>query len=125
MHHRLANEIVRIEKKYPNPMSADEIFQLLDHFRYIIPAGSPMTGIGNNHQVASLSNCFVVGIDGESRPTRAVWGDPTAVTAPSLYENRSPYAVYDIAGRRIATQNAGKGVVIVKKNGKAKKILVK
>lgn len=65
MHHRLANEIARIEKKYPNPMSAEEIFQLLDHFRYIIPAGSPMTGIGNNFQVASLSNCFVVGIDGD------------------------------------------------------------
>ena len=65
MHHRLANEIARIEKKYPNPMSAEEIFQLLDHFRYIIPAGSPMTGIGNNFQVASLSNCFVIGIDGD------------------------------------------------------------
>lgn len=65
MHHRLANEIARIEKKYPNPMSAWEIFQLLDHFRYIIPAGSPMTGIGNNFQVASLSNCFVIGIDGD------------------------------------------------------------
>lgn len=65
MHHRLANEIARIEKKYENPMSAEEIFQLLDHFRYIIPAGSPMTGIGNNFQVASLSNCFVIGIDGD------------------------------------------------------------
>lgn len=65
MHHRLANEIARIEKKYENPMSAEEIFDLLDHFRYIIPAGSPMTGIGNDHQVASLSNCFVIGIDGD------------------------------------------------------------
>lgn len=65
MHHRLANEIARIEKKYENPMSAEEIFELLDHFRYIIPAGSPMTGIGNDHQVASLSNCFVIGIDGD------------------------------------------------------------
>ena len=65
MHHRLANEIARIEKKYENPMSAEEIFRLLDHFRYIIPAGSPMTGIGNDHQVASLSNCFVIGIDGD------------------------------------------------------------
>lgn len=65
MHHRLANEIARIEKKYENPMSAEEIFRLLNHFRYIIPAGSPMTGIGNDHQVASLSNCFVIGIDGD------------------------------------------------------------
>ena len=66
MHRRIANEIARIEQRYPNPLSADEIFQLLDHFRYIIPAGSPMTGIGNNHQVASLSNCFVIGLDDEA-----------------------------------------------------------
>ncbi len=66
MHHRIAAEIARIEQKYPNPMSADEIFSLLDHFKYIIPAGSPMTGIGNNHQVASLSNCFVIGLDGDA-----------------------------------------------------------
>ena len=66
MHWRMANEIARIEQKYKNPMSADEIFELLDHFRYIIPAGSPMTGIGNNHQVASLSNCFVIGLDGNA-----------------------------------------------------------
>lgn len=66
MHWRIANEIARIEQKYPNPLSAQEIFDLLDHFRYIIPAGSPMTGIGNNHQVASLSNCFVIGLDGDA-----------------------------------------------------------
>ena len=66
MHHRIANEIARIEGKYPNPMTADEVFALLDHFRYIIPAGSPMTGIGNNYQVASLSNCFVIGVDGDA-----------------------------------------------------------
>ena len=66
MHWRIANEIARIEKKYPNPLSAQEIFDLLDHFRYIIPAGSPMTGIGNDHQVASLSNCFVIGLDGDA-----------------------------------------------------------
>lgn len=66
MHWRIANEIARIEKKYANPISAREIFDLLDHFRYIIPAGSPMTGIGNNHQVASLSNCFVIGLDGDA-----------------------------------------------------------
>lgn len=66
MHWRLANEIARIEKKYPNPLSAQEIFDLLDHFKYIVPAGSPMTGIGNNHQVASLSNCFVIGLDGDA-----------------------------------------------------------
>ena len=66
MHWRIANEIARIEKKYPNPLSAEETFALLDHFRYIVPAGSPMTGIGNNHQVASLSNCFVIGLDGNA-----------------------------------------------------------
>ena len=66
MHHRIADEVVRIENKYKNPMSAEEVFGLLDHFKYIVPAGSPMTGIGNNHQVASLSNCFVVGLDGDA-----------------------------------------------------------
>lgn len=66
MHWRIANEIARIEKKYANPLSAQEIFELLDHFKYIVPAGSPMTGIGNNYQVASLSNCFVIGLDGDA-----------------------------------------------------------
>ena len=66
MHWRIANEVARIEKKYKNPMSAEQVFELLDHFRYIIPAGSPMTGIGNNRQVASLSNCFVIGLDGNA-----------------------------------------------------------
>lgn len=66
MHWRIANELARIERKYKNPISAQEVFDLLDHFRYIIPAGSPMTGIGNNHQVASLSNCFVIGLDGDA-----------------------------------------------------------
>ena len=66
MHWRIANEIARIEQKYANPMSAQEVFDLLDHFRYIVPAGSPMTGIGNNHQIASLSNCFVIGLDGNA-----------------------------------------------------------
>ena len=65
MHWRLAREIARIENKYPNPMTEREVFDLLDHFRYIIPAGSPMTGIGNDHQIASLSNCFVIGIEGD------------------------------------------------------------
>ena len=66
MHHRIAAEIARIEKKYNNPVSEDEVFALLDHFRYLVPAGSPMTGIGNHHQIASLSNCFVIGIDGNA-----------------------------------------------------------
>ena len=66
MHHRLAAEMARIERKYPNPVPEEDIFSVLDHFRFIIPAGSPMTGIGNNHQVASLSNCFVIGIDGDA-----------------------------------------------------------
>ena len=66
MHSRLATELARIEAKYPNPVPMEEIKHLLDHFRYIVPAGSPMTGIGNDYQIASLSNCFVVGIDGNS-----------------------------------------------------------
>ena len=65
MHRRLASEIARIERQYPNPCGEEEIFSLLDHFRYIVPAGSPMTGIGNTHQVASLSNCFVIGTEGD------------------------------------------------------------
>ena len=64
MHWRLANEIARIESNYPNPLSAQELFDVFDHFKYIIPQGSPMTGIGNNFQVASLSNCFVIGLEG-------------------------------------------------------------
>ena len=64
MHHRLAKEIARIEKNYPNPLTEAELFDLFDHFRYIIPQGSPMTGIGNEFQIASLSNCFVIGLDG-------------------------------------------------------------
>lgn len=66
MHHRLASEIARVEKKYPNPLSEEELFNLFDHFRYIVPQGSPMTGIGNDFQIASLSNCFVIGLDGEA-----------------------------------------------------------
>ncbi len=66
MHWRIANEIARIENKYINPLSSEQVFNLLDHFRYIVPAGSPMTGIGNDFQVSSLSNCFVVGLDGDA-----------------------------------------------------------
>ena len=66
MHHRLASEIARIENKYANPLSETELFELLRDFRYIVPAGSPMTGIGNDFQVASLSNCFVIGQDGSA-----------------------------------------------------------
>ncbi len=66
MHWRIANEIARIESKYKNGLSAQELFNLLDHFKYIVPQGSPMTGIGNEYQVASLSNCFVIGINGDA-----------------------------------------------------------
>ncbi len=66
MHWRLAKEVARIEKKYANPLSEQELFDLFDRFRYIIPQGSPMTGIGNDYQVASLSNCFVIGMDGSA-----------------------------------------------------------
>ena len=64
MHWRIANEVARIEGKYPQALSAQELFDVFDHFKYIVPQGSPMTGIGNNYQVASLSNCFVIGLDG-------------------------------------------------------------
>ena len=65
MHHRLASELARIERNYPNPMSEDEVFSLIQGFKYIVPQGSPMSGIGNSYQVGSLSNCFVIGIDGD------------------------------------------------------------
>ncbi len=61
MHRRLAREIARIEKRYPNPLNEDEVYNLLKDFKYIIPQGSPMSGIGNNFQISSLSNCFVIG----------------------------------------------------------------
>lgn len=64
MHWRIANEVARIEAKYANGLNAQQLYELLDHFKYIVPQGSPMTGIGNDFQVASLSNCFVIGIDG-------------------------------------------------------------
>ena len=66
MHRRLASEYARIERKYPSPMDEEEIYQLLKDFRYIVPQGSPMSGIGNNYQVVSLSNCFVIGNSGNS-----------------------------------------------------------
>ena len=66
MHHRIASEVARIEKRYPNPMSEEEIFDVLKNFRYIVPQGSPMAGIGNNFQISSLSNCFVIGTGGSS-----------------------------------------------------------
>ena len=66
MHHRIASEIARIENRYPNPMSEQEVFEVLKDFRYIVPQGSPMAGIGNNFQISSLSNCFVIGTNGKS-----------------------------------------------------------
>jgi len=66
MHNRIASELSRIENKYPNPLSKDKIFNLIKDFKYIIPQGSPMSGIGNDMQVVSLSNCFVVGNDSDS-----------------------------------------------------------
>lgn len=66
MHRRLAREISRIESKYSNGLTEDELFDLFNHFKYIVPQGSPMTGIGNNYQIASLSNCFVIGLDGQA-----------------------------------------------------------
>mgnify|MGYP003371256030 FL=1 len=66
MHWRIANEVARIEAKYPNALSSEELFGLFDYFKYIVPQGSPMTGIGNDYQIASLSNCFVIGLDGKA-----------------------------------------------------------
>ena len=66
MHHRLASEIARIERNYTNPMAEEQIFEVLRDFKYIVPQGGPMTGIGNDYQIASLSNCFVIGHDGPS-----------------------------------------------------------
>ncbi|MCU4157897.1 adenosylcobalamin-dependent ribonucleoside-diphosphate reductase [Carboxylicivirga sp. A043] len=66
MHWRLAREIARIEEKYPNPMTVTKLYDLMKNFRYIVPQGGPMSGIGNNNQIASLSNCFVIGDDGPS-----------------------------------------------------------
>ena len=66
MHRRIAREIARIEKKYPNPMGEEELFELMRHFRYLVPQGSPMAGIGNSYQIGSLSNCFVIGNEGSA-----------------------------------------------------------
>lgn len=66
MHRRIAKEVARIEQRYPNPLSEQEIFDAIKDFKYIVPQGSPMAGIGNPHQIASLSNCFVIGNDGDS-----------------------------------------------------------
>ena len=71
MHERLADELARIEKKYPNPLSADKIYSLLKDFKYIVPQGGPMSGIGNYYQTASLSNCFVIG---EKKPADSYGG---------------------------------------------------
>lgn len=72
MHHRIAGEIARIEKRYPNPLSEAQVFELIKDFKYIVPQGSPMAGIGNPHQISSLSNCFVIGTNGESDSYGAV-----------------------------------------------------
>lgn len=66
MHRRIASEIARIEKRYPNPLTQEEVFSVLQNFKYIVPQGSPMSGIGNRYQIASLSNCFVIGNEGDS-----------------------------------------------------------
>ena len=79
MHHRIAREIARIERKYPNPLTEEEVFEVLKDFKYIVPQGSPMTGIGNDFQISSLSNCFVIGNKGQS---------------DSLYQNRYSHSLY-------------------------------
>ncbi len=66
MHRRIVSELARVESQYPNPLSEETLFRLLDGFRYIVPQGSPMTGIGNDYQIASLSNCFVIGLEGSA-----------------------------------------------------------
>ncbi len=69
MHHRIAGEVARIENNYPNPLTEKEIFEVINKFRYIVPQGSPMAGIGNTFQASSLSNCFVIGNDGDKNQT--------------------------------------------------------
>jgi len=66
MHRRIADELARVDSKYPNPLSSDFYFSLLDKFKYVVPQGSPMAGIGNNLQIVSLSNCYVIGNEGSS-----------------------------------------------------------
>src|SRR5690606_21659716 len=66
MHRRIAKEIARVEQRYANPMTEEEVFEVIKDFKYIVPQGSPMAGIGNPYQIASLSNCFVIGNDGDS-----------------------------------------------------------
>jgi ribonucleoside-diphosphate reductase alpha chain len=66
MHRRIAREIARVEQRYANPMTEDEVFEVIKNFKYIVPQGSPMAGIGNPYQIASLSNCFVIGNEGNS-----------------------------------------------------------
>lgn len=66
MHKRISKELYRIESKYPNPLDEEKIFDLIKNFKYIVPQGSPMAGIGNNNQIVSLSNCFVIGNDADS-----------------------------------------------------------
>ena len=73
MHHRIAGEIARIEAQYPNGLTEGQVVELLDHFQYLVPQGSPMTGIGNDLQIASLSNCFVIGLDGPSDSYGAIF----------------------------------------------------
>ena len=73
MHHRIAREIARIEAQYPNGLTESQVVELLDHFQYLVPQGSPMTGIGNDLQIASLSNCFVIGLDGPSDSYGAIF----------------------------------------------------
>ena len=73
MHHRIAREIARIEAQYPNGLTESQVVDLLNHFQYLVPQGSPMTGIGNNLQIASLSNCFVIGLDGPSDSYGAIF----------------------------------------------------
>lgn len=86
MHHRIAREFARVEKKYPNPLSEDEIYELLKNFRYIVPQGSPMAGIGNNFQIMSISNCFVTGDGGHDSYGGIMWTDQQLA---QLYKRRS------------------------------------
>ena len=84
MHERIASELERIENKYANPLNKEQIFELLDHFRYIIPQGGPMTGIGNNFQVASLSNCFRVSCLNPGKPSRDLLQHVSRPDSPTM-----------------------------------------
>ncbi len=102
MHRRMAREIARIEKNYPNPLSEEEIYQTLKDFKYIVPQGGPMTGIGNNYQIASLSNCFVVGNEGRADSYGGILKIDRAGAIDETQGRRFAYQAKGFEGRKFS-----------------------